>query len=135
VTPGTSSRDRGEIQDEADIESALVKEVARGVWLADAAIPLHDLESFLNERERGETSGGDATEIHFPEDGDYETLGGFVTAMAGRVPPVGSLVTWDGLTFTVRAGDDRRVSRVEIARLADSRAETVGGEAQPAARA
>jgi CBS domain containing-hemolysin-like protein len=32
------------------------------------------------------------------------------------VPPVGAIVTWDGLTFTVRAGDDRRVAKVEIAR-------------------
>ncbi len=124
----------GEIQDEADIESAPVKEVAPGVWLADAAIPLHDLESFLDERLR-DAAGEGAAEIRFPEDGDYETLGGFVTATAGRVPPVGSLVTWDGLTFTVRAGDERRVSRVEIARLADTRGSTVRGEARPAARA
>jgi CBS domain containing-hemolysin-like protein len=126
----------GEIQDEADIESAPVKGVAPGVWLADAAIPLHDLESFLNEQSSEATAhDGAAAEIRFPEDGDYETLGGFVTAMAGRVPPVGSLVTWDGLTFTVRAGDERRVSRVEIARLADARGAAVRGEARPAVRA
>jgi hypothetical protein len=28
-------------------------------------------------------------------------------------------VVWDGLTFTVRAGDERRVLKVEIARRAD----------------
>ena len=54
--------------------------------------------------------------VEFPEGGDYESLGGFLTATAGRVPPAGSLVVWGGLTFTVKAADDRRVHKVEIAR-------------------
>jgi len=110
----------GEIQDEADVETAPVKPLAPGLWLADGAVPLHDLEALLNERGGEGPGDGDGSEppreIRFPEQGDYETLGGFVTAEAGRVPPVGAIVTWDGLTFTVRAGDDRRVAKVEIAR-------------------
>jgi putative hemolysin len=54
--------------------------------------------------------------VEFPEEGDYETLGGFLTATAGRVPPTGSLVVWGGLTFTVKMADERRVLKVEIAR-------------------
>jgi len=105
----------GEIQDEADAEAAPVKALGAGAWIADASVPLHDLEAFLNE---AEGAGEDAprAEVRFPEEGDYETLGGFVTATAGRVPPVGATLAWDGLTFTVRAGDERRVTRVEIAR-------------------
>jgi CBS domain containing-hemolysin-like protein len=103
----------GEIQDEGDVEQAPVKALGAGVYLADAAIPLRELEEYLNAQE-GE--GDAAREVRFPEEGDYETLGGFVTATAGRVPPVGALITWDGLTFTVRGGDERRVARVEIAR-------------------
>jgi CBS domain containing-hemolysin-like protein len=116
----------GEIQDEGDVETAPVKALSPGVWLADAAVPLHDLETVLNEpaADRGDTADDapapERAEIRFPEQGDYETLGGFVTAEAGRVPPVGATVTWDGLTFTVRAGDERRVTRVEIARRAPS---------------
>jgi putative hemolysin len=117
----------GEIQDEADVESAPVKGIAPGLWLADAGIPLHDLEGYLNER-IAETSPPDGDEprpeLRFPEEGDYETLGGFVTATAGRVPSVGETVTWDGLTFTVRAGDERRVAKVEIARRAEVSAAT-----------
>jgi CBS domain containing-hemolysin-like protein len=109
----------GEIQDEADVETAPVKAVSPGVWLADGGVPLHDLESVLNEAPPKPDGGDGAEERHevrFPEQGDYETLGGFVTAQAGRVPPVGAVVAWDGLTFTVRAGDERRVAKVEIAR-------------------
>jgi CBS domain containing-hemolysin-like protein len=108
----------GEIQDEADAEAAPIKAVGEGVYLAEASMPLHDLEEYLNHQVEGIAEDREHL-IRFPEDGDYETLGGFVTATAGRVPPVGALVSWSGLGFTVRAGDERRVTRVEIARLAE----------------
>jgi len=117
----------GEIQDEGDVEAAPVKQVSEGVWLADAAVPLHDLEGWLNAPATPADADAPApNEVRFPEEGDYETLGGFVTATAGRVPPVGSILTWDGLTFTVRAGDDRRVTRVEIARRAEAPVQAPG---------
>jgi putative hemolysin len=107
----------GEIQDEGDVEAAPVRELSPGVYLADASVPLRELEELLNERADGGSAAAEPEKaVHFPEEGDYETLGGFVTATAGRVPAVGALVAWDGLTFTVRAGDERRVTRVEIAR-------------------
>jgi putative hemolysin len=120
----------GEIQDEADVETAPVKAIAPGVWLADGAVALHHLEALLNEA-APPAGEGPRPEIRFPEQGDYETLGGFVTATAGRVPAVGALVSWDGLDFTVRAGDERRVTKIEIARRAPAPAED-GPEAQAA---
>jgi CBS domain containing-hemolysin-like protein len=104
----------GEIQDEGDAEAAPVKAVGTGVWLADATVPLRELEEYL-DKETG-VGPGAASAIRFPDEGDYETLGGFVTATAGRVPPVGAHVDRDGFRFTVRSADDRRVTRVEIAR-------------------
>jgi len=92
----------GEIHDESDVEEKRLKVLSDGVVLADAQVSIRDLEDFLA--------------IDFPEGGDYETLGGFLTTTAGRVPPPGSLVVWGGLTFTVKAADDRRVHKVEIAR-------------------
>jgi CBS domain containing-hemolysin-like protein len=110
----------GEIQDEGDAEAAPVKAVGEGVWLADAAVPLHDLEEYLNAQPAPPAPEGEDApprpEVRFPGEGDYGTLGGFVTATAGRVPPVGAALDWEGLTFTVRGGDERRVTRVEIAR-------------------
>jgi putative hemolysin len=97
----------GDIHDESDIEEKRIKVLSDGVVLADASVPLRELEEYLA--------------IDFPEGGDYETLGGFLTATAGRVPPPGSLVLWGGLTFTVKQADDRRVLKVEIARKPESK--------------
>ena len=92
----------GEIHDESDVEEKRIKVLSDGVVLADGSVSLRELEDHLG--------------VEFPEGGDYETLGGFLTATAGRVPPSGSLVVWGGLTFTVKQADDRRVQKVEIAR-------------------
>ena len=92
----------GEIHDESDVEEKKLRVLSDGVILADAQISIRDLEEHLG--------------VEFPEGGDYETLGGFLTATAGRVPPAGSLVVWGGLGFTVKAADERRVLKVEIAR-------------------
>jgi CBS domain containing-hemolysin-like protein len=90
----------GEIQDEHDVEEKPIKQIAPNRYLADASLNIRELEEVLS--------------VTFPEEGDYETLGGFLTATAGRVPPPGALVAWNGLSFTVRAGDERRVLKVEI---------------------
>jgi CBS domain containing-hemolysin-like protein len=102
----------GEIQDEADAEAAPIRALPGGGWLADASVPLRDLEEFLAAQAGGDEQGA----IRFPDEGEYETLAGFVTATAGRVPAAGSQIDWDGLSFTVRAADERRVLKVEIAR-------------------
>ena len=92
----------GEIHDESDVEEKKLRVQSDGVILADGAVSLREVEEHLG--------------VDFPEEGDYETLGGFLTATAGRVPPSGSLVVWGGLTFTVKAADERRVLKVEVAR-------------------
>jgi CBS domain containing-hemolysin-like protein len=99
----------GEIHDESDVEEKRIKVLSDGVVLADGSVPLRELEQHLG--------------VEFPEGGDYETLGGFLTATAGRVPPAGSLVVWGGLTFTVKQADDRRVLKVEIARKPENKPE------------
>lgn len=105
----------GEIHDEYDdVAERPIKVLADGKILADAGVSLRDLEEVL--------------EIEFPEEGDYETLGGFLTATAGQVPPQGSLVAYGGYTFTVRDADEKRVVSVEITRSAESGDDVGGGE-------
>ncbi len=99
----------GEIQDEYDREMPLVKEISPGVWDVNAIIDLEDLE--------------DATGIKVPEDG-WDTLGGFIYSLEGRVPEAGHVYEWEGHRFRVLEIEGRRIIRVEI-----SRADTFTGTA------
>lgn len=52
-----------------------------------------------------------------PEDseGYYQTLGGFVMSMLGRVPAAGDTFEWQGMRFEVMDMDGRRVDKVLVA--------------------
>lgn len=50
-----------------------------------------------------------------PEPGQFDTLGGFLAYLLGRIPKVGDAVQWEGLRFLVKEMRGRRVARVEIA--------------------
>ena len=67
--------------------------------MADAAIGLSDLSAVLGH------------ELHSEE---FGSLGGLLLHEVGRVPAVGDEVALAGLTFIVRDGDEKRISRVEI---------------------
>ena len=93
----------GEIRDEYDTEDvAQIQKLAEGRFVADAAIPLGDLEIHLGRK--------------LPEDGAFESLGGLIVHRAGRVPEVGATVRLDGYDLIVREADETRVVKVEIIR-------------------
>jgi len=94
----------GEIQDEHDSEEALVTELEPGRYLADARISIHDLGEMLS------------ASLVKAEEGGFDSLGGLVVDLAGRVPEVGERVRLDGFDFLVKDADERRVRRVEIQR-------------------
>ncbi len=93
----------GDIRDEYDTEEVVpIQKLAEGRYVADAAIPIADLELHLGKK--------------LPEDGDFESLGGLIVHRAGRVPEVGATVTLDGYDLIVREADETRVVKVEIVR-------------------
>ncbi len=94
----------GEIQDEHDVEEALVTELEPGRYMADARVSIHDLGEMLS------------ASLVKAEEGGFDSLGGLVVELAGRVPEVGERVRLDGFDFVVRDADERRVRRVEIQR-------------------
>lgn len=51
---------------------------------------------------------------HLPEDGEFDTIGGFVFSQLGRVPSVGEAITWKQLKFTVLTADRRKINRLRI---------------------
>jgi CBS domain containing-hemolysin-like protein len=93
----------GEIRDEYDTEEVTqITKLAEGRFVADAAIPIGDLELHLGRK--------------LPEDGDFESLGGLIMHRAGHVPHVGESVQLDGYQLIVREADETRVVKVEIVR-------------------
>ncbi len=90
----------GDIHDEYDAEEPLpFAELSPGVTVAAGQAPVSDLSEHLG--------------VELPE-GDYDTLGGFLTNQVGRVPQVKEEIPWENLLFSIVAADDRKVERVEI---------------------
>jgi CBS domain containing-hemolysin-like protein len=96
----------GEIDDEHD-EATAARIVARagGIFEVDARAALEDLESAVGrELSTAET-----------EDEDIDTAGGLVTALAGRVPQRGEVISHPaGFEIEVTDADPRRVKRLRI---------------------
>jgi CBS domain containing-hemolysin-like protein len=91
----------GEIVDEFDDEEPMVVEIDDG-WLVDGKLDVDDL---------GELAG-----IELPDE-EWDTVGGLVFGLAGRVPDEGDTFDTDGLRFTAYKVEGRRVSMVKVARL------------------
>ncbi len=93
----------GEIRDEHDTDEAPVRQIGPDRYLADADVSVYDF--------------AEITGLALPEQvRSYESLGGMVVDLAGRVPKNGDSVEVGGHDIIVRAADERRVSRVEIVR-------------------
>ncbi len=100
----------GEIRDEYDREEEPLRQVGDGIWVANAQISIGDL--------------GELLDVEFPDNGEYESLGGMIVNELGKVPEAGAEVVLEGLLMKVTAADERRVARVQIERvesLEDSR--------------
>ncbi len=93
----------GEIKDEHDTDAdAAIQKLADGRFVADASIPIGDLEGHLGRS--------------LQTDGEFESLGGLIIQRAGHVPKQGEAVQVSGFRFIVREADERRVAKVEIIR-------------------
>jgi CBS domain containing-hemolysin-like protein len=92
----------GDIRDEHDSDDPPIVDLGNGRLMVDAGVPIGDLSRYLG--------------VELPEDGDYNSLGGFMVERLGQVPPVGETLSDYGLDFVVRDADERRIAKVEIIR-------------------
>ena len=93
----------GEIVDEYDQEESQIMEQADGSLLVDARLETEKLAEHLN--------------IELPEElpeGRFETVGGFITTLLGRVPRTQEEVSYGSLRMVVTGADERRVTQVQI---------------------
>ncbi|MEX2550668.1 MAG: hemolysin family protein [Nitriliruptoraceae bacterium] len=101
----------GEIVDEHDQEDPLVEPLDDGRVRIDARLGVDDLNELLS--------------LSLPEDG-WDTVGGLVFGVLGRVPRPQELIELDGTTIEVERLQGRRVSKVIVSREGDDGSEGEG---------
>lgn len=91
----------GEIQDEYDQdEKKEVIEISQNKFDVDAKINIRDLEDILD--------------IEFPDDEDFDTLGGLVLSLKGSFPSKNEIITFKNIEILVKEIKKRRILRLEI---------------------
>jgi putative hemolysin len=90
----------GEIHDEYDEDLKDVEQAADGTFLLNARMPIKE----FNERFHAE----------IPPAEEYETIGGLLQKLSGRIPEIGEEITHDNLSFTVMKKSQRRVRQVRL---------------------
>jgi putative hemolysin len=92
----------GDIADEFEQREMLIEKQPDGSFLVDAML---EVEEFA-----------EAFGLPLPE-GEYETLGGYLSSLAGSIPEVGDHFHYDGWQFTVASKLGPRLGRVRMTRL------------------
>ena len=93
----------GEIRDEYDREKPLLRQVDDQTWIVDAKINIEDLNETLN--------------IEIPTEEDYESLGGFIFSLLGRIPKDKEEVEYQNHLLVVEKVHGQRIKRVRIQRI------------------
>lgn len=115
----------GAIEDEHDVESALVVERGAGAFEVDGRAAIEELETKLG------------ASLALPDHGDdFDTAGGWAVALAGRLPQRGEILHHPaGFDIEIVDADPRRVKRLRVKRAADGAAMRSVTTAQPVAGA
>ncbi|MDR3303841.1 MAG: hemolysin family protein [Treponema sp.] len=89
----------GDIQDEFDNETPDVLKVSEGSFLCDARVNLEDLTSEIG--------------IKFSTE-DFDTLGGFVFNLFGKIPVKYEKIVYEGHDFIIQDMDGHKINTVRI---------------------
>ena len=89
----------GDIQDEFDNEKEDILELGAGVWLCDARVNLEDLSERIG--------------VTLPVD-DFDTLGGFVFDLFGKIPVKYEKTEWQGHDFIIQDVEGHKINSVKI---------------------
>ncbi|MCF7913905.1 MAG: hemolysin family protein [Spirochaetaceae bacterium] len=89
----------GDIQDEFDNEVEDILEIGEGTYLCDARVDIEDLNEKLS--------------LMLPEE-DFDTLGGFVFDMFGKIPVKYEKVKYSGIDFIIQEMDGHKIKTVKL---------------------
>ena len=94
----------GEITDEYDREEPEMAQVGDGVFRVSGKASIDDVNDLLD--------------VQLPDD-EWDTIGGFVLDLFGRIPATGEEKPFDGLSFKAEEVQGRRIAKVLITRKPD----------------
>lgn len=94
----------GEIVDEHDDEDDSLRILPNGDLLVDGSMPIGRLNDEISTK--------------IPEN-EYDTIGGFIFGMLGRVPVIGDSVEHQGWKFSTEELDGRRVQKVRVSTITE----------------
>jgi len=90
----------GEIRDPFDNEQNLINKISMGVYMVDAKISIYDLQEAIN--------------ISFPDDRDYDTLGGFILNELQEIPKKNDVVKFNSNIFSVVSMNENRIGQIKV---------------------
>ncbi len=93
----------GDISSDDDLDQAQVVQREDGSWLLDGMLPIEELKDILHIRALPEE-----------ENGDYNTLAGFVLMQLGRIPKTSDHFEWGSYRFEVVDMDGRRIDKMLV---------------------
>ena len=95
----------GEIMDEHDKEKPLLNVLDENTVSVDARLEVEKLAEHF--------------EVPVPE-GEFESVGGLVIHLLGRIPKVNEKVSFENLEMTVQSGDSRKLGKILVNRKSPS---------------
>ena len=94
----------GEINDEFDINSHLYSILDENTFVMNGKLMQNDVCKLF-----------ELPITYFDEvKGDSDTLGGLIQELAGAIPKVNEILTYEELTFKIESADDRKIKRVKV---------------------
>ncbi|MBB64689.1 MAG: hypothetical protein CMO81_06450 [Waddliaceae bacterium] len=91
----------GEIADEYDDqESEQFSELAEGGWVVDASMSINDVSEKLG--------------VIIPQDGEYDTIGGYIFHRTGSIPEKGFVIIHDNFEMEVLSSNERCIEQVKV---------------------
>jgi putative hemolysin len=90
----------GEIRDEHDRETTPYRRIKEGEYLVNASVAIETFNELLC--------------LHIPESEEFETLGGLIMEVLGKVPEEGEVVTIDDYEFKVERMRGKRIVTVRL---------------------
>lgn len=92
----------GEIMDEYDREEdePVRHMLPGGGMIVDARTSIDELNQEM--------------QLHLPDDEDFDTIGGYVSSVLGRIPKAGEVLTTDHFVLEVLEADDRRILKAKL---------------------